>query len=53
MGIIKSMKDEDFKDSESLELLKTSGHNFFLTTIDDILNWGRSNSVWPLTVELK
>ena len=50
MGVkIKSMKYEDFKDNESLEIFKDSGGNILLTTIDDILNWGRSNSVWPLT----
>ncbi len=50
MGIkIKSMKDEDFGDNETLEVLKKSGGNILLTTIDDIINWGRSNSMWPLT----
>jgi len=49
MGLIKSMKDEDFGDNESLELLKKSGGNVFMTSIDSLLNWGRSNSVWPLT----
>jgi len=50
MGIeIKSMEYEDFGDNESLELLKKSGGNVFLSTIDNLLNWGRSNSVWPLT----
>jgi len=49
MGIIKSMKDEDFGDSESLELLKKSGSNVFMTSIDAVLNWGVSNSLWPLT----
>jgi NADH-quinone oxidoreductase subunit B len=50
MGVkIKSMKYEDFGDNESLELLKKSGSNVFLTSIDSVLNWGRSNSIWPLT----
>lgn len=50
MGIkIKSMHYEDFKDNETLELLNKSGSNIFLTTVDNIVNWGRSNSIWPLT----
>jgi len=50
MGIkIKSMKYEDFKDNESLEIFKKSGGNILLTSIDNIINWGRSNSIWPLT----
>jgi NADH-quinone oxidoreductase subunit B len=50
MGIeIKSMAYDDFKDNESLELLKKTGGNVFLTSIDSLLNWGRSNSIWPLT----
>jgi NADH-quinone oxidoreductase subunit B len=49
MGVIKSMKDEDFRDNESLELLKKSGSNVFMTSIDAVLNWGVSNSIWPLT----
>ena len=50
MGVkIKSMKYEDFKDNESLEIFKKSGRNILLTTVDNIINWGRSNSVWPLT----
>ena len=43
------MKNEDFKDNETLESLKELGDNVFLTTIDNVLNWGRSNSIWPLT----
>jgi len=50
MGLkIKSMEYEDFKDNETLELLKKSGGNILLSTIDNIINWGRSNSIWPLT----
>ncbi|NVO10014.1 MAG: NADH-quinone oxidoreductase subunit B [Bacteroidales bacterium] len=50
MGVkIKSMKYEDFEDNETLELFKQSGGNILFTTIDNIVNWGRSNSVWPLT----
>jgi NADH-quinone oxidoreductase subunit B len=50
MGLkIKSMEYEDFKDNETLELLQKSGGNILLSTIDNIINWGRSNSVWPLT----
>jgi NADH-quinone oxidoreductase subunit B len=50
MGIkIKSMKNEDFNDNEGLEILKESKGNILLTTVDDVLNWGRSNSIWPLT----
>ncbi len=48
MGI-KSMKYEDFNDNETLELFKQGGGNVFFTTIDAVINWGRSNSVWPLT----
>ena len=40
MGI-KGMKYEEFKDNESLELLKESGTNVLLTTVDDVINWGR------------
>jgi NADH-quinone oxidoreductase subunit B len=50
MGIkIKSMHYEDFKDNETLELLNKTGGNILMTTVDNIVNWGRSNSIWPLT----
>jgi NADH-quinone oxidoreductase subunit B len=48
MGI-KGMKYEEFGDNDSLELLKESGTNILLTTIDDVINWGRKSSLWPLT----
>jgi NADH-quinone oxidoreductase subunit B len=49
MGM-KGIKKEEFKDNESLELLKESGSNILLTTIDDVINWGRKKSLWPLTI---
>lgn len=50
MGVkIKSMKYEAFKDNDTLELFEKSGSGILMTTIDDVINWGRSNSIWPLT----
>jgi len=50
MGVkIKSMKYNEFKDNDSLELFNEPGGNIIMTTIDNIINWGRSNSIWPLT----
>jgi NADH-quinone oxidoreductase subunit B len=48
MGI-KNMKDVDFRDNETLATFNPGSENFLLTTIDDIIDWGRSNSIWPLT----
>jgi NADH-quinone oxidoreductase subunit B len=50
MGIkIKSMKYEDFQDNDTLEIFEKSGGNILMTSLDHLVNWGRSNSIWPLT----
>jgi NADH-quinone oxidoreductase subunit B len=46
---IKSMKQKDFKDNETLESFYNGSGNILVTTFDSLINWGRANSVWPLT----
>ncbi len=50
---IKSMKYSDFKDNESIEQLveelRASGTNVVVGKLDQLINWGISNSLWPFS----
>lgn len=50
---IKGIKYEEFKDNEYLENyvkeLRANGVGIVIGALDEMINWGRSNSVWPLT----
>lgn len=49
----KGMPYEAWKDNEYIEKLvqelRDNGTNVVVGSVDQLINWGRSNSIWPLT----
>ncbi len=46
---IKSLPYNEFNDNEYIEELRKNGVGIITGVLDEMINWGRSNSVWPLT----
>ena len=54
LATTKDMRPEEFKNNDDLlrmaEELNRDGAGIVLSTVDDVINWGRSNSVWSLAL---